>query len=217
MSHLHSAWEPPTKKSPHSGTSHTVQVPRLTPTLAPSPTGRVLIFHGGASHTVSHLHSAWALPTKKSPHSGTSHTVEGQHLAPKLSPTPTDRVEVFHGGTSPAVNHLHSVWASPTKRSPLGGTSHTVQRQHLVPTLAPSPTGRVEVFYGGTSHAVNHLHSVWAPPTHQTFHIGISHTLQGPHLVSALVIACCAWSRGVSLPVSECHISVSRGILGCAV
>jgi hypothetical protein len=179
VSHLHSAWAPPTKKSPHSGTSHTVQGPHLAPTLALSSTGRVQIFHGGTSHTVSHLHSplhsAWAPPTKKSPHSGTSHTVQGQHLAPTLAPTPTGRVEVFHGGTSHTVNHLHSVWAPPTKKSPHCGTSHTVQRPHLAPTLAPSPTGRVEVFHGGTSHAINHLHSVWAPPTHQTLHIGISH------------------------------------------
>ena len=143
---------------------------------------------------MSHLHSAWAPPTKNSPHSCTSHTVQGQHLALTLAPSPTGRVQIFHGVVSQTVSHLHSAWAPPAKKSPHIGTSHTVEGPHLA-----------------TSHSVNHLPPARAPQTIQAL-------TSRPDVCNApLAIACRAWSRDVSPPVSEYHITVSKGSLGFAV
>ena len=130
--------------------------------------------------------------------SDTSHTVERPHLAsvPTLSATST--VEIFYGGTSHTASHLHSAWAPPTNQSLHSGTSHTRQsrdflRWHFTHRKLPSfcPSSQKE--------------KKQALPSNPD----VCNTL--------LAIACHAWSRGVSLPVSEYHIAVSKGILGFAV
>ncbi len=42
----------------------------------------------------------------------------------------------------------------------------------LAPPLTPPPAGQVRIVHGGTSHALEHLHSFWAPPTEESPHIG---------------------------------------------